>query len=311
MKRFLKKSIVFALISLIALAAIGQILDWAMKKDTEEKVSWMASKKDQEYGFAFLGSSRVLNMVDIKYLQDEWLMPGINLGSAGSGLADNYLTLYRFYKNGNRVNNLFLQLDEQSLNPSQGFGYPFHEYLYFDLLNDEAGKAVYLQESGKIKTAIWKNLPFTHYIEFNNPYKEAVLSLLRDKVDYDATGGSQLLPKKSQENWAAKGITKQWQVEEKSKEYLDMIVELAQKNGSNIILYTAPYPAEVNDNPSIPDIEDFIIKTAAKKRLIFLNFRQTEISNQRNFFRNLEHLDEEGTKIFMRQFAPAAKRALR
>lgn len=311
MKKFLIKSFSFAIVALLVLMAISSVLAMAMKDDKQEKMSWIAAKYNQNYGFAFLGSSRVLNMVDIKYLQDEWLTNGINLGTAGSGLADNYLTLYRFYENGNKINNLFLQLDEQSLDPDQGFGYPFHEYLYFDLLGDKNANAVYREQSGEFKTWLWERLPFTRYIEFNNPFKKALLHNFGEGINYDSTGGSQLLPAKSIDNWAVKDPAKQWSVDEQSKKYLDMIVELAQNNGTNVVFYTAPYPKDANDSPSLLDIEDFIIKTAAKKRIIFLDFRQTEISNTRENFRNLEHLNEEGVRIFMKEFSPEAKRTLR
>lgn len=250
-------------------------------------------------------------MVDVKRLEDDWQTSGINLGSAGSGLADNYLVLYNFYKNGNKIKNLFLQIDEQSLDPSKGFGKAFHEHLFFNLLSDKNVSQIFIEQSGKTKYLIWKYLPFTRYIEFNNPYKEFALGLFWKKMDYDQTSGSKLLRKKSYDNWSPAGMMRDWKVSEEGKKYLDMIIKLAEENGSNIILYTAPYPADVNSNPAIGEIEKFIIKHSETKNLIYLNFRRATVSNQRNNFYNLTHLDKDGTALFMSEFSPEAKQVIR
>lgn len=311
MRTFLIKSFLFAFVALIAVQSIGLVLNWATKKNDQEKILWLNSKKNQIYSFAFLGSSRTLNMTDIKYLQDEWRIPGINMGSAGSGLADNYLVLYEFYKNNNRIDNLFLQIDEQSLDPSRGFGYPFHDYLFFNLLGDKTAEEVFLEQSGSTKYFIWKHFPFLRYIEFNNPYKEMILGLFEKKINYNQSGGSELLDKKSLDNWSAKGPTKIWKTSPEGQKYLEKIITLAQNHETNVILYTAPYPAEINENPSLPEIEDYIIKTASKKHIPYLNYRRSTVSQNREYFRNLEHLNKEGVAIFMSEFASEAKRTLR
>jgi hypothetical protein len=311
MRTFLIKSFLFAFAALIAVQSTGAILNWASKKNDQEKIFWLNSKKDQKYTFAFLGSSRVLNMVDVKYLEDTWQTSGINLGSAGSGFADNYLVLYEFYKNGNHSNNLFLQIDEQSLDPEKGFGYPFHEHLFFNLLGDKIADEVFIDQSGKIKYFAWKHFPFLRYIEFNNPYKEFILGLFDKKINYDLSRGSELLEKKEVVNWSPKEMIKDWQVSTEGKEYLEKIIDLAQEHETNVILYTAPYPAEINKNPAVTGIEDYIIKYAHKKNIQYLNFRGFINSNDKKYFRNLVHLNKEGTALFMSAFAPEAKRTMK
>jgi hypothetical protein len=305
------KSFLFACAALIAVSLIGGLLNFLSKRSDQEKAFWLNSKKDQRYDFAFLGSSRVLNMVDIDYLESSWKMRGINMGGAGSGLADNYLILYRFYKNGNSASNLFIQIDEQSLDYEKGLGHPFHEYLFFDLLGDPAADDVYRQEVGKAKYLTWKYLPFLRYIEFNNPYKEMLLGFVRPKVDFELTRGSELLKKKAHESWSPAGMMKEWEVSPKSEAYLNMILDLARENGSHVILYTAPYPSDVNRNLATPAIDEYIIKLASKKKLVHLNFRQSTVSDRRDLFSNLSHLNEEGTAMFMAEFAAEAQRNLR
>jgi hypothetical protein len=304
MKKFLLKSLAFALILLTATIAVSSFFSFVAQKNRQEKIFWIQSKKDQNYKFAFLGSSRVLNMVDINYLESVWGGQGINLGTAGSGLADNYLTLYSLLKNGNKVDNLFLQIDEQSLNPSQGFGYPFHENWYFDTLGSKAGDETYLDQSGKTKYLTWKYLPPVRYIEFNNPYKELFLGLFSKKMDFDKSGGSELLEKKYIEKWNIR--PKVWQVEDDGKKYFEKIISLARENNINLIIYTAPYPVERNYNDSYKEITSYIKNVASKNGLPYLDLRNTPLSKERLLFRNLEHLDKNGTLIFCQQLAQDA-----
>ncbi len=309
MKKFLQKSFIFSLILLIAVLASSALFSFVAKKNNQEKVFWIQSKKDESYKFAFLGSSRVLNMVDVDYLESVWGGQGINLGTAGSGLADNYLTLYLFLKHGNKIDNLLLQVDEQSLNPSQGFGYPFHENWYFDLLGDKPADETYADQSGKIKYLTWKYLPPIRYIEFNNPYKGLLVGLFDKKIDYDKSGGSELLEKKYIEKWNIR--PKVWQVEDDGKEYFEKIIQLSRENNINLIIYTAPYPTERNYNDSYKEIASYIKSVTSKNGLPYLDLRDIPLSKERKLFRNLEHLDKEGTAIFCQQLSRDADKLLR
>jgi len=310
MRTFLIKSFLFAAAALLAIQLVGGVFNFLGQKNKQEKINWILSKKDQKYDFAFLGSSRVLNMVDINYLQNTWQIKGINLGTASSDFSDNYLTLYEFYKNGNHANNIFLQVDEQSLDPKQGFGYSFHEQWFFNFLGDKIVDEVYLDNSGKNKYLAWRYLPFLRYMEFNNPYKELILGLIKKKIDYDSTSGSELMDSIDHQGQGAPANKKSWEVSPAGKKYLEKIISLAREHESNVILYTAPYYKVHNDNLTNA-IEDYIIRTAHKNSLVFLNFRNSELAQHWEYFRNEAHLDKAGTALFMAEFAPEAKRTLR
>ena len=311
MRTFLIKSFLFAAAALLAIQLVGGVFNFLGQKNKQEKINWILSKKDQKYDFAFLGSSRALNMVDINYLQNTWQISGINLGTASSDFSDNYLTLYEFYKNGNHPNNLFLQVDEQSLDPKQGFGYSFHEQWFFNFLGDKIVDEVYQDNSGRNKYLAWKRLPFLRYMEFNNPYKELILGLIHKKINYDLVGGSELMDSIDHQGEAAPLNIKKWQVSDQGKKYLEKIIKLARENGTNVILYTAPYYKIHNSNSSVSLVEDYIVKTAHKNSLVFLNFRTSDLAQHWEYFRNEAHLDKTGTALFMAEFAPEAKRTLR
>lgn len=309
MNKFLRKSLIFLAITLMVLSASVFVLGKMAFGGDELKPFWMLNQKNQHYKFAFLGSSRVFYTTDIGETEKAWNGNGINLGSGGSSLIDNYLTLYLFLKHGNKIDNLLLQVDEQSLNPSQGFGYPFHENWYFDLLGDKPADETYADQSGKIKYLTWKYLPPIRYIEFNNPYKGLLVGLFDKKIDYDKSGGSELLEKKYIEKWNIR--PKVWQVEDDGKEYFEKIIQLSRENNINLIIYTAPYPTERNYNDSYKEIASYIKSVTSKNGLPYLDLRDIPLSKERKLFRNLEHLDKEGTAIFCQQLSRDADKLLR
>ena len=313
MKKFLAKSFLFAIITIIGFQFIGTFFNLASKKNGEEKINWILSKKDQKYDFAFLGNSRVLTMVDVNYLQNSWgELKGINLGSTGSSFAENYATLYEFYKNKNNIDNLFLQIDEKSLDPQKGFIRSFQEQLFFNFMGDAEIDKIYIDQSGNNKFLLWKYAPFTRYAEFNEPYKNYALSMfLHKKIDYDSTFGSQITGEINSQQKLPKRVIKNWQVSEIGVKYFEKIIKLAEEHNTNIILYTAPYYKKHNNEQPINSIEKYIQNIALKNSFTFLNFRRSKVSEDTQYFNDEEHLNKVGTALFMTEFAPEAERTLR
>jgi hypothetical protein len=75
-----------------------------------EKFSYAYKTKDQDFDVVFLGSSRVENHIDPFYFNQLSGLRALNLGIAGSTLADN-LFAYKTLIRNNKVKSLYLQVD--------------------------------------------------------------------------------------------------------------------------------------------------------------------------------------------------------
>ncbi len=181
MNKFLRKSLIFLAITLMVLSASVFVLGKMAFGGDELKPFWMLNQKNQHYKFAFLGSSRVFYTTDIGETEKAWNGNGINLGSGGSSLIDNYLTLYLFLKHGNKIDNLLLQVDDISLNPEKRFSRPLNEYIFYENFSDKEVQRVYHENCPRWKFYAYKFFPPFIFIEFNNPYRVAAIQSLTGK----------------------------------------------------------------------------------------------------------------------------------
>src|SRR5688572_24806564 len=91
----------------------------------QEKGIWILNQKNANYDVAFLGSSRVHNIID-PILADSLLSANtINLGIGGAAFPENYLVLQQFLKT-NKIKTLALQVDMSGIIPGeQAYSHPF------------------------------------------------------------------------------------------------------------------------------------------------------------------------------------------
>ena len=113
--------------------------------DLSLKPNWILAKKNQHFDFAVLGSSRVINLVDVQAIEQKNKNQGINLGSSGTGLPETFLLLNQFLKNGNTIDTLFLEINPNLLNAEMSFSLPFHPYHYFQFIHQLEVAEVYNQ----------------------------------------------------------------------------------------------------------------------------------------------------------------------
>ncbi len=216
--------------------------------DVSLKPNWILAKKNQHFDFAVLGSSRVINLVDIQKIEQKNKNEGINLGSSGTGLPESYLLLNQFLKNGNTIDTLFLEINPNGLNAEMSFSLPFHPYFYFQFMNQQEVAEVYKDCVPDIKYYLWRYIPMAKYFEYNNFFP--LMSVLKnDKPellnDFDKADGSELL-KGNKFVGFVKLEEKQMVVNKIDKKYLLKIIELAKQKSIPLIAYTAPELKEID-----------------------------------------------------------------
>ena len=108
MVKFVLKFILFLSIIFIILKLMDKYYtNYALKhKNVCEKSDWALNHKNQTFDYAFIGNSRVMNMVDINSIEKRIDKTGINLGLIGANYAESCILLDQFLKNGNKIKNL-------------------------------------------------------------------------------------------------------------------------------------------------------------------------------------------------------------
>ena len=242
----------FALKSILLIAVISVLLTFLDRfytkytlshKNLCEKSDWILNHKDQKFDFAFIGNSRVINMVDINAFEKATNKSGINLGLIGANYSENYLVLDQFLKSGNSLKNLIIQIDMHNLNSSKELGYPFHNYNYMYLLKDTTVFNVFKDNNPTYKTMIWKHIPFTRYMEFSNKY--VFYKILKGGYecktsdDFDSSKGSIVLNGPFDKKKHVSTYT-YWTIKENDEKYLFKLIQLAIQNNIHVVFYSAP-----------------------------------------------------------------------
>jgi hypothetical protein len=210
-------------------------------KNLCEKSDWVLQHQNETFDFAFIGNSRVINMVDVDTIEKKTGKKGINLGLTGANYAENYLLLYQFLKQGNRVKTLAIQVDMHSLK-STTLPYPFHNYNYMQFFNDSIVRGIYRDNNPWYKFAIWKYIPFTRYMEFSSKF------VLYKMIKGGFECGESLVfgPAKGTEFLYPKNFTPPansyayWSVNKLDEKYLNKLIRFAKQQDIRVAFYTAP-----------------------------------------------------------------------
>jgi len=250
MYRFLKNITFFVLLIVTVLICYGCFCEWffAQKKyyPTESKRMWVMKQENNVYDYAVLGSSRANGAFEILLLDSLTGLKGINIAANGSGYVDNYLILYQFLKNNNRVRYVFLQTDNYCFDPERNFSNPFHIYNFLPFWNDCEYKKViehYLDQTDRI---CFRILPVFRYYKYNKYYSPfQVISRYRNEdtaIGKPATTAphSQITKRHQNKTLFGTAGTKSFQINEFDKEYLENIIDLCRKTKIEIFCFRAP-----------------------------------------------------------------------
>jgi hypothetical protein len=299
------------LISLSLCILICYVIDsyWGawLSKQTSEKQIWILNKNKQEYDIAFLGSSRVFTCIDAGTISKKTDRRAINLGCDGASLMENYVVLSQFLANGNKVDSIYLQLDNTSLsNMKKALSYPFHDYLFLNKLNNEEVKEAIIEDKGKLKFYLWKYLPLFKYAEFNTFFNLSFLNPFETKKTdpFDFNSGSKLIEANMPDSLFLrvshqKFKSDTFRYDKTSLMYIDKILSLCNENKIKCHFFKVPiYKAEFESYRSSHQTSEYLRQLAVQKSCNFYDFQNLELSGNRIYFKDCSHLNAEGVKIF-------------
>ncbi len=318
MSKFVLKFILFLSIIFIILKLMDKYYtNYALKhKNVCEKSDWALNHKNQTFDFAFIGNSRVMNMVDINSIEKRIDKTGINLGLIGANYAESCILLDQFLKNGNKIKNLIIQIDMHSLNSNKELLYPLHYYNYIHLLADSSVSKIFKDNMNSYKFILWKYLPFIRYMEFSQKYR--LYKMLKGGFEcktndkYDSTKGGDIVTN-GVLNENEKYNYLYWSINENDEKYLMNLITFAKLKGINPILFTAPiYYKYVNYQLNYSNILKKVIVKTNKLGVRYFDFSKIhDLCANRNDFNDNIHMNIRGvvklTKILSDSIGPYLK----
>ena len=269
---------------------------------TYSKMNWILKQQNLQFDYAVLGSSKIDININIKTLNDSWGGRGINIGTSGSGYAENYIVLKEFLSK-NKINKLILNFDITCFNSKLHLTYPFHDYLMLHLFNKYPD--VFYDNITIWKYYLWNIIPISRYIEFNEEF------FLKDNEtkELDNTFGSELNDTRNKDfNLKFKKI--RIKITESDKKYFMKILQLCNDKKIKVIFIEPPiynnffkylfsnYASYSNFTHSEPN--QLQIKCFKYKNLIN--------SSDSNYFYNYSHLNKQGALIYSQNLGLELKR---
>lgn len=280
--------------------------NWLEKQNSQKQI-WIMDKKNQQYNIAFLGASRVFTCIDVGLIEKTLQVKAINLGCDGASIMENYVVLSQFLKHGNKIDKLYLQLDQTALSDmKKALSYPFHDYLFLNKLYEEDVKEAFIEDKGYLKYYFWRYIPLSKYAEFNHFYTLNFLEPKSQSNDsgFDKNSGSQLIAMDMPDSLVAKVksatfLMDTFRCDEKSKYYIDKIIELCKSNDIEYNLFKMPiYNDSYNKFRSSNEMTAFLHEYARKKGCRFIDFQGLALASNRDYFKDYSHLNANGVKLF-------------
>lgn len=269
--------------------------------DLCDKARWILSLTDSSYQDAFIGSSRAYNMLDVNSYTAQTGRSAINLATSGSGFGENYLLLQRFLQQGNRLDRLIIQVDIYNLDAEKAYSYSFHEYKYLPWLQEDSVAQVVKDHVPAHKYFLWRYIPFTAYMEFNQHYdfyKTLRGGFACEGGPFLAQSGSLLRKDADYKDFREKAA-QAYSFNALDWTYFQRLVAFAQSQGIEVILYQAPEMADylahqVNRSALLQHYTDF----AVAHQLAYYRFEDLALTRDRQYFRDFTHLNRAGSILF-------------
>jgi hypothetical protein len=279
-----------------------------------DKASWVQIKKDQVYDYAVIGSSRAVNNLNNKCIDDSLGSHSINLANAGSGYGENFITLYYFLKRNNRIKSLFLQVDGYSLNAETAFHPPFNEQYYMHLLEDDTIAEVVKNYVGPVKYYRWKMIPLLRFMEYNfrySFYKALKGGYTCGITEYDTLKGFEPLRVKPDS-----GLTNDrpviFTVSKIDTMYLGKIISLCERKHIMLVLFTSPEHNEyIKKQVNRKSVDEYYNQLAGENNIRYVSDTVFgDVNKDVTLFKDNTHLTEEGARLYSYLFLPYIKKAL-
>lgn len=291
MRKFLSKLALFALLFYALNSLFALVLEHRVKLDLWNRHHWLLSKEKETFDVTFVGSSRVMNMIDPDVVSDRADLKCLNLGIGGAGAADNYLLLHTFLQK-NRTKTVFLQVDYLIFH--NYFSYPFADYIWLCYDNDPVVREVLIQQRGALRYYLWRIVPFLRFIEFSSQYRFFVGQDLPDGSSTPTNGGKHSVDLVG--NPPDKTYVK-FKLDHESAKAVRNIVELCKENGVRVILFQAPLPNEIEELTDRTVSDKYIAEFASVCDVEYLDFSRAYYDKP-EFFVDRHHLNSRGVQAF-------------
>ena len=180
MKKFLLYIAAFFTVSALILFLYGKFCEMFFLEikyfPIESRRAWAMKQHDGKYDYAVLGSSRAEGAFDMKLLDSIIQKNGINIGSNGSGFVDNFLVLSKFLENKNKINTLYLQVDNYCLDPERSFSNSFHVFNFLPFWKDTIYQQAISHYLTKKDKYLFNNFPWMRFYVYNKYFSPLEVS---------------------------------------------------------------------------------------------------------------------------------------
>ncbi len=314
MKLFLK-IFIFLLTTYLFLFFFSYYYDRKVSELYIDKPSYVVNCKNQYFDYVVGGSSRVHNNFNTALFDSLTGLSGFNFGYGGSGLAQNYLTLYLFLKNGNNLKNYIQQLDDIGLSKN-AFTHPFSEYFFMHYLSrDSSVDQFYKMNVPLNKYYLWRYIPTIKYLEFNN-YCRLSNIISNKKVDQNLLidKGYAKLNIQHKDSFPAKlypNVYSEYEIGTLNIYYLNKIYNLCKEYKVNYVCYTSPVFQKHYLSYKPANLKKAVRNYIEGNGIKYLNFSLSKNYNNDSLFLDETHLNAFGTDIFTIQLADTLKDILK
>jgi len=294
MKIFIKKTMFFLFAVVLILVVVGYILECQFNKDGSDKINWQKNIKNNQFDYAFIGSSRTLNMIDINLIDSTCSSKGINLGIGGADYRTLFMSLLSFIEiQNNQLLKIYIQVDPFMIYKDSVYNKPDYDHYFY---SNSSNEIIYDCIEKKDNLWIYRVFPIIKYIEYNKVYNltHFVISFLKTSKN-DETKGSLLIIENPSFNPIEQEIIEKKYTSPDDLKYLNKIIKYCIIKDIDIILYTAPiYNYENYFTKIYPDFE-FTVKTISDSlNLSYFDFADI-YQNNKDYFYDMNHLNYIGT----------------
>jgi hypothetical protein len=321
MRDFLRHTLLWIIILMACIYAYGQFCDWFFTQPQfldahVNKRAWSLTKKNQKFDYAVLGNSRAYGSFDMKLINEKLGKQGINLGANGSGFVDNYLTLYLFLKNNNKIDELYLQVDIYSLDSRSFLSNAFHKYHFVQYWNDPVVGSTIADFSSSRENKVFTVFPELRYVKFNKyfSFKEIGRRYLNNKPasPYDKTFGARFeITGKERTVTTFDFKSKQAELNQKDFQYLKKILDLCRANDIKVTAYKTPeFEPYIR---SITNYEEIIgtVLEVLKREEIYYIMPDEAIEKDPKYFVDGVHISDNCIEPFTRDFIEKVSASLK
>jgi hypothetical protein len=300
--KVLFKIIVTVLVLLLVLAGLSRLYDFALRHNMNTKVAYVQKAKI-DADIVVHGQCEVLWMISPEILDKQTGLKSYNLALSHSDYADNFLHFYLYLKHNKAPRFLFLYVTPEAMDLKYN---TFNTYRFAAFLDDPVVDSVVAECDSAYHRWTW--LPFMKYAYYSNKVNFEALQGMKHyfsgrntahfadgyeppfelKWDNHLEEFIQLYPN---------GYNFEWN---KTREkYLRKIISLAQKNGTEVLLYESPVLKEaLAYQPNRNEWLSRLKKLGDEYGVEYVLFDKMDIANSRKYYMSTLNLNIEGSAIF-------------